>query len=86
MNKLPSLKSLVIQIRKILANPTKPNKKELIQLKDLHEKDLPYSTRFYEHEDKTLTRFDNAYFLYLEQKIKDQRSKDQKYRDEEDLK
>jgi hypothetical protein len=82
MNKISLLKNLVIQIRKILATLTKLFNKKLIQVKDLHEKDLLYSTKFYEHEDKTLTRFDNAYFLYLDQKFKDQ-----KYGDKtEDLK
>jgi hypothetical protein len=81
MNKISLLTNLLIQILKKLGNSTKQNNKELILCKDLHKIDLPYSTRFYEHQDKTLTRFDSAYFLYLEQKIKDQ-----KYRDEEDLK
>jgi hypothetical protein len=46
-------------------------------MSDLHQTDLPYSTKFYEYEDKTLTRFDNAYFLYLEQKFKDQKNGDE---------
>ena len=77
MNKILFLGNLIIQIRKIIATLTKLYNKELIQLKGLHQKDLPYSTRFYEHHDKTLTRFDNAYFLYLEQKCKDQKYLDE---------
>ena len=73
MNKIPSLNNLLIQILKKLGNSTKPNNNELIQLENLHQIDLPYSSRFYGHEDKTLIRFDNAYFLYIEQKIKDQK-------------
>ncbi|CAN5809824.1 hypothetical protein BH23THE1_BH23THE1_13420 [soil metagenome] len=57
-------------------------KKHTNTSKDLREIHLPYTPKiYYSKENDVFTRFDNAYFLYLEQKIKDQ-----KYRDKEDLK